>query len=328
MASESESYSSASSSPSSNTPDDQSIESALREAVATTFKSGNLEELTVKRIRLAVEARLGLEDGFLKNHESWKPRSAEIIKDEVEIQESAPPSEKPSNPKKKTNAPSTKRARSEKSGDTRKKRKQDAPSLPQEKASNSIVNSPTSSVADQEIEAPVSPPPISPKASHPDSESEMSVLLDEEPKPKRKNPPIRSSSGSQNTSKTKKLSKPDLDPDQAEIKRLQGWLVKCGIRKMWFRELAPYETPKAKIRHLKEMLKDAGMEGRYSLDKANQIREERELKADLETVQEGAKRWGKMDQPEETKESGRPSRRVAKTFQSLNFLSEGDEESE
>ena len=84
-----------------------------------------------------------------------------------------------------------------------------------------------------------------------------------------------------------------MDPDDAEIKRLQGWLVKCGIRKMWWKELKPYESSKAKIKHLKDMLADAGMTGRYSIEKATQIKEARELAADIEAVKEGAERWGK-----------------------------------
>ena len=161
-----------------------------------------------------------------------------------------------------------------------------------------------------------------------DSESEMSVVLDEEPKPKpsrkrQKSADAPSRKGKKQT--TAKGKDADIDPNQAEIKRLQGWLLKCGIRKMWARELAPYSTPKAKINHLKGMLKEAGMEGRYSVDKANRIREERELKADLEMVQEGAKRWGKEDASENS-DDGRPKRRLNRGRKSLAFLeSEGEE---
>lgn len=157
------------------------------------------------------------------------------------------------------------------------------------------------------------------------SESEMSELIDEEPKPKKK--PGKASS-KKPSSRTKEGSKPSkapqqpADPDSEEIKRLQGWLVKCGIRKMWFRELAPYNTPKAKIRHLKEMLSEAGMTGRYSQEKATQIREERELKADTEAVQAGAKQWGKVESGEE--DEGRPRRRVARGLQELDFLKDDD----
>jgi hypothetical protein len=170
----------------------------------------------------------------------------------------------------------------------------------------------------------------------------MSVVIDEEPKPKRK----RQKSSEAQTKKTKKRvtaskGKDDanIDPDQAEIKRLQGWLVKCGIRKMWFRELAPYDSPKAKIKHLQNMLKDAGMEGRYSIEKANQIREERELKADLEMVQEGAKRWGtrsgnkgsddeEEEEEEEDEEEVKPRRRLARGLKNFAFLGDDGEETD
>ncbi len=160
------------------------------------------------------------------------------------------------------------------------------------------------------------------------SESEMSVVIDEEPNPKKKR--AKKASAEKSGSKKKEGSKPSkaqqqpADPDSEEIKRLQGWLVKCGIRKMWFRELAPYDTPKAKIRHLKDMLSEAGMTGRYSQEKAAQIREERELKADIEAVQAGAKQWGKIASGEEEEEEGRPRRRVARGLQELDFLKEDD----
>lgn len=163
------------------------------------------------------------------------------------------------------------------------------------------------------------------QATKDESESEMSVVLDEETKPARKRQK-KTEASSQKRKKTTatKAKDADLDPDQTEIKRLQGWLLKCGIRKMWWRELAPYETPKAKIKHLKNMLEDAGMKGRYSVEKAKQIREERELKADLEQIQQGAKQWGTGSGVEVGDE--KPQRRLARGRQSLAFLeSEGEE---
>lgn len=163
------------------------------------------------------------------------------------------------------------------------------------------------------------------------SESEMSVVYDEEPKPKA----VRKRKSSEGASKkappktgkkaAAKGKDEDLQPDQAEIKRLQGWLVKCGVRKMWWRELQPYETPKAKIKHLRQMLEDIGMKGRYSLEKARQIRDERELKADLEQIQQGAKKWG-TGSGDEGSDGAVPSRRAARGRQALAFLeSEGEE---
>jgi hypothetical protein len=126
----------------------------------------------------------------------------------------------------------------------------------------------------------------------------MSVVLDEAPpakKQRKKSASTDSKTKAQPKAKASKAatkSSKDETPDEAEIKRLQGWLVKCGIRKLWHRELAPFDTPKAKIKHLKDMLKDVGMDGRYSEQKAKTIKERRELAAELDAVKEGAKQWG------------------------------------
>lgn len=66
----------------SNAPSDQSLEKGLRDEVAAIFKSGNMAELTVKRVRLAVENKLGLTAGYFKSTGDWKARSEEIIKEE------------------------------------------------------------------------------------------------------------------------------------------------------------------------------------------------------------------------------------------------------
>lgn len=167
------------------------------------------------------------------------------------------------------------------------------------------------------------------------SDSELSVLIDADPPPKKK----RKSSGATTEKRgSKKPSAPkpkadtaDIDPDQAEIKRLQGWLVKCGIRKLWGKELKPYDTPKAKIKHLKDMLFNVGMTGRYSVEKASQIKERRELKADIEAVQEGAERWGKNpegDNVDLDDGGGKPKRRLVRGAQVLDFLSSDGEETD
>lgn len=166
-----------------------------------------------------------------------------------------------------------------------------------------------------------------------DDDSDLSELLDEAPPPKKRQKQ-GGSAGNKSTKSKPAKSKPeaDPDPDQAEIKRLQGWLVKCGIRKVWGKELKPYESPKAKVKHLKEMLTDAGMTGRYSVEKANQIKEARELAADIEAVQEGAERWGADDDDEDdngrVKEDGRPVRRLVRGAKNYDFLSSDGEETD
>jgi hypothetical protein len=130
------------------------------------------------------------------------------------------------------------------------------------------------------------------------SDSEMSVVLDEAPKRKKKSNSTSKGQPSASTSKSSKAPKatkppPDLSPDEAELKTLQSQLAMCGVRKIWGVILKDYgSNTKAKIRHLKGMLKDIGMEGRFSKQKAEEIKEARELQADLEAVKEGEAIWG------------------------------------
>lgn len=59
------------------------LEDGLRDTVKGIFESGDLDGLTVKRVRLATEKALGLQEGFFKADKLWKQRSDQIIKDEV-----------------------------------------------------------------------------------------------------------------------------------------------------------------------------------------------------------------------------------------------------
>ena len=171
-----------------------------------------------------------------------------------------------------------------------------------------------------------------PPTTEDDSESELSDVLDEPPPKKR----VQKSASLEAKPKAKPAkavkagpaSAKDVGPDEAEIKRLQGWLVKCGIRKLWYKELAPYDSPKAKIKHLKDMLKDAGMDGRYSVEKAKSIKDARELAADLEAVKEGEKKWGHGDEDDEQEVAGtesRPKRRAAAATRFVDFGDSGEE---
>ncbi|KAH7356345.1 hypothetical protein BKA66DRAFT_574622 [Pyrenochaeta sp. MPI-SDFR-AT-0127] len=147
------------------------------------------------------------------------------------------------------------------------------------------------------------------------SESELSELIDESPakKPRKKKESAAKAKKEKAPAKPKATatkSKATDGPDEAEIKRLQGWLVKCGIRKVWSRdpELSACDTSKDKIRVLKNMLKDVGMDGKYSNEKAATIKEKREFAKDLAAIQEGELAWGKTT---EVTTTGRPSRRAA-----------------
>ncbi|KAL8841334.1 MAG: hypothetical protein Q9170_000964 [Blastenia crenularia] len=333
---------------------DAQLEKALRRAVENTYKS-DPEQLTVKKLRARVERDLRLNHGFFKEHVTWNARSKDVIQSEVAVQEaqSEPPTSQPApkpspvkNQTKSAEKPQATNGRKRPSqGDEKpqKRQKKERPSqaitsaeeldsVRQDAADTGDRQSTDSSalsdvdakhgdtVTDEEREkkGAIDPPGEG-------SESELSVLIDEEPKPKkrgRKTSSEKPKSKRKEGSKSGKEQQQPSDPDAEEIKRLQGWLVKCGIRKMWYRELAPYDTYKAKIRHLRDMLTDAGMTGRYSQEKATQIREERELKADLQDVQAGNKQWGKEESNED--DNGRPKRKVARGLQELDFLRDDD----
>lgn len=171
-----------------------------------------------------------------------------------------------------------------------------------------------------------------------DDESDLSSVIDDEPAPKKKKRQKKASTSTDSTSKTKTPRKPtgvgkDLSPDEEEIKRLQSWLLKCGVRKVWSKELARYPASKEKIKHLKKMLEDMGMIGRYSVEKAKQIKDARELAAEIEAAKEFNKTWGQKkdghendDEDDEAEGDTKPERLRPKGL--IDFGDSGDEGSD
>ncbi|KAF2023503.1 hypothetical protein EK21DRAFT_80742 [Setomelanomma holmii] len=187
---------------------------------------------------------------------------------------------------------------------------------------------------DEPAAQPVKAASKAPEAREDLSESEMSSLIDESPKKKarqKKEPATKDKKtakpASKPTPKPKVAKSEDLDT--AEVKRLQGWLVKCGIRKVWSRdpELSKCDTEKEKIGVLKRMLKDVGMDGKYSVEKAAKIKEKREFEKDLAAIQEAEAHWGTSGDA-----GGRPRRRAAAAAaaqpQQKLVLSDDDDEEE
>ena len=64
-------------------PTNTTLEQALRDAVQKVYKTGNTDDLTVRRIRKAVEEDLDLQDGFFKNDPVWNTKSKSVIQSEV-----------------------------------------------------------------------------------------------------------------------------------------------------------------------------------------------------------------------------------------------------
>ena len=340
-------------------PSDNELEQSLRKEVVRIQKSG--DDLSIKAARTASEKRLGLTEGFYKGHEVWKDKSKDIITDQVENEADVASSPVAS---KKEPSRSLKRPSPASEADARsapKKQKTAAPAS-DEDLSSSLSDVPSESeperkwqksnskakaskaapatrkpskkrksvgikdASDSATPEPQSEQPTGKNGQAEQSESEMSEVLDEAPKPKKQRG--KSSETKPSKARPAKKAAAEDDPDQAEIKRLQGWLVKCGIRKVWGKELKPFEKPKAKIKHLRDMLLDAGMSGRYSNEKASQIKEARELAADIEAVQEGDERWGTGDKEADGDEEDRPARKLVRGSRHLDFLSSDGEETD
>ncbi|KAJ1726121.1 hypothetical protein LPJ61_005405, partial [Coemansia biformis] len=70
------------------------------------------------------------------------------------------------------------------------------------------------------------------------------------------------------------------------VTNLKSYIGKCGLRKVWSRELAGMSAAQ-QIRHLKGLLAGLGMEGRPTLEKCKQIKAKRDLQAELEEMDTG-----------------------------------------
>ncbi|KAH9874135.1 hypothetical protein IAQ61_004764 [Plenodomus lingam] len=344
-----------------NLPSEAAIATKLRDIVIAIHKSGNTDDLTVKRVRARAEKELGLDDGFFKTNPVWKQKSQEQIVEAVEKYCDADPSPQPtpkkaaSNPKTKPAEKKTKAATASARGVKRKAAPAKKPAKRQKPSSDDDsepeLSEPPAEISAEESDSPKKPvrrgkqivtedsdednddvskaapdpsvpatdeesgvervaPEKKAKTEAVDSDSDLSSVIDEEPVKKQRKK-------KDSAPAAKKASKPKAtqaktadDPDQAKIKELQGWLVKCGIRKVWSRdpELSKCNTAKEKIVVLRNMLKDVGMEGKFSVEKAAKIKEQREFAKDLEAIQEGEMAWGKTS---EVTSTGRPSRRAA-----------------
>ncbi|KAI8938657.1 hypothetical protein NX059_004527 [Plenodomus lindquistii] len=329
------------------------ISDKLRHVVIAIHKSGNTDDLTVKRVRARAEKELGLDEGFLKTDSTWKAKSQAEIVDAVDKYCQADPTPEPT-PKKAAPKPKAKPAEKQtkatagvkrKAAPAKKPAKRRKPSSDEE--SEAELSEPSAEESDQpkkpvrrtnkvvaeesddEDEVPKSAPrpsapavddesdvePVAPvksaKAGGNDSDSDLSSVIDEEPVKKQRKKKDASAPATKKTPKPKPTkSTTPSDPEQARIKELQGWLVKCGIRKVWSRdpELSKCTTSAEKITVLKNMLKDVGMDGKFSIEKAAKIKEKREFAKDLEAIKEGEAVWGNAA---EVTSTGRPSRRAA-----------------
>ncbi|KAJ2254790.1 hypothetical protein GGI13_001963 [Coemansia sp. RSA 455] len=99
-----------------------------------------------------------------------------------------------------------------------------------------------------------------------------------------------------------KLSK----SSETTITNLKQYITKCGLRKVWAKELAGLSGAQ-QIQHLKDMLSELGMEGRPTLEKCKKLKAKRDLLAELEEI------GGGDDEPDLAPVSSGRSRRGGST---------------
>ena len=188
-----------------------------------------------------------------------------------------------------------------------------------------------------ESRATTAPSPTNkPRLDAQDSESEMSIVHDSPPPAKKKRQKAEPKPSTTKTTATKTTTTDStLSPAEEETKRLQSHLIKCGVRKVWVKEFASAHcsTSAQKNAHLKRLLADVGMSGRFSEEKAKRIKEEREFNKDLEETKELAAKWGGSQDGSGSDDEGgdstkrRPKRKLARGLKELEMF-EGDEESD
>ncbi|KAJ4473353.1 hypothetical protein C8J55DRAFT_562872 [Lentinula edodes] len=128
---------------------------------------------------------------------------------------------------------------------------------------------------------------IEPEEQPDKSDSELSVLIDEPPKRKKKGKAKEPSEANENKERKKRgTASATLSKDEETIKRLKSLINACGVRKVWskmFKDIS--DSPSRQIALLRKMLADLGMTGRLSMDQAKSIKEKRELASELADVQ-------------------------------------------
>ena len=59
----------------------------------------------------------------------------------------------------------------------------------------------------------------------------------------------------------------------------------CGVRKVWSKELKGIDKPSEQISHLRKLLSDLGMKGRFSLEQAKSIKAKRDFEQEMGSYQ-------------------------------------------
>ncbi|KAJ2539085.1 hypothetical protein EV175_006387 [Coemansia sp. RSA 1933] len=109
------------------------------------------------------------------------------------------------------------------------------------------------------------------------------------------------------------------------IDNLKSYVNKCGLRKVWSKELIGMNAAQ-QIRHLKKLLEELGMEGRPTVEKCKKIKAKRELQAELAAMNEDDIINDLNDASEQEDLSSRKRRSVARKEISYNVDQVSDSE--
>ncbi|KAL1926615.1 hypothetical protein VTP01DRAFT_5510 [Rhizomucor pusillus] len=142
----------------------------------------------------------------------------------------------------------------------------------EEEEDNQEEEKPVAKSEDEDFKSP--PPAAQKKRKRQRNESPKSDDVEVEESPKKKR-------GRKDTDSSKKDK---ISQSDETIKRLKMYINKCGVRKSWQKELAGCKTKKDQIDKLKSILEDLGVEGRPTLEKCQKVKAERELKAEIESL--------------------------------------------
>lgn len=162
---------------------------------------------------------------------------------------------------------------------------------------------PSSSKIDAVSKPQPSPPKARAAVDDPDEGSELSSVVDEPPKKKRK----KQGESDSRTSKRGKKSKEPLPKDEATVGKLKAIIVACGLRKVWKKEFQGLQQPKQQIKRLHEILAELGMTPRYTMEKAREIRKKREFERELQDVKEFEEALREKDRRKQASGSGSDS---------------------
>ncbi|KAJ1905522.1 hypothetical protein LPJ81_001877, partial [Coemansia sp. IMI 209127] len=129
--------------------------------------------------------------------------------------------------------------------------------------------------------------------------------------------------------KSKRAKMPSTSKDisagsKTAIDNLKSYISKCGLRKVWSKELAGMNGAQ-QIRHLKKTLEDLGMDGRPTVEKCKKIKAKRELQAELVAMDQD-NIIDDLNESSEHEMSSRKRRSVARKGMSYNVDQISDSE--